>query len=481
MIVHFVAAEASFGAGAIYPETSHYRLDPLSLMSNSIPVEPDLDAGPMIQVGAAKFDITPGYPARLSGYGKRAAESDGVEQRLWAKALALGEDAEGASVLLTVDNVGVPAHVTEAVFERLAGRAGLVRENFVICSSHTHCAPMLEGVLPNLFCRDLPDEEREGIARYTRELIDWLEAVALAALAERTPARLRWAIGSATFAANRRTPGGPVDHAMPLLAAMSADGSVRAILANYACHCTTLGGNFNRCHGDWAGAAQEAIERDHPGAIAMISIGCGGDANPHPRGTLADTRDHGRQIAGEVNRLLSGQLRPLAQNPRGRMERMALPFDPLPTVQEWEERRVIGTIHAYHAGKNLDRIARGETLPEALPYSVQTWTFGEDLAMVFLPGEVVVDYALRLKSDFDPARLWLNAYANDVPCYIPSRRILNEGGYEAELSQCYYDRPARLSPDIEELIIEAVHSQVPPLYRRRSQPATSPAPSAGTP
>lgn len=160
---------------------------------------------------------------------------------------------------------------------------------------------------------------------------------------------------------------------------------------------------------------------------------------------------------------------------------MALPFDPLPTVQEWEERRVIGTIHAYHAGKNLDRIARGETLPEALPYSVQTWTFGGDLAMVFLPGEVVVDYALRLKSDFDPGRLWLNAYANDVPCYIPSRRILNEGGYEAELSQCYYDRPARLSPDIEELIIEAVHSLLPPLYRRRSQPATSPAPSAGTP
>jgi hypothetical protein len=115
---------------------------------------------------------------------------------------------------------------------------------------------------------------------------------------------------------------------------------------------------------------------------------------------------------------------------------------------------------------------RGEALPTTLPYSVQTWTFGEDLAMVFLPGEVVVDYALRLKSIYDPDRLWVNAYANDVPCYIPSVRILNEGGYEAETSLWYYDRPARLAPATEDLIVNAVEAQLPAAFLPR--PDTNP-------
>ena len=66
--------------------------------------------------------------------------------------------------------------------------------------------------------------------------------------------------------------------------------------------------------------------------------------------------------------------------------------------------------------------------------------------MVFLPGEVVVDYALRLKWEIDQHRLWVVAYTNDVPCYIPSRRVLSEGGYEADLSMVFYGHPSRFAP-----------------------------------
>jgi len=83
------------------------------------------------------------------------------------------------------------------------------------------------------------------------------------------------------------------------------------------------------------------------------------------------------------------------------------------------------------------------------------------LAMVFLPGEVVVDYALRLKRELDGARLWVTAYANDVPCYIVSRRVLAEGGYEPDYSMIYYGRPTRLSPAVEDKIVEAAKSLLP--------------------
>ena len=143
---------------------------------------------------------------------------------------------------------------------------------------------------------------------------------------------------------------------------------------------------------------------------------------------------------------------------------------------QWEERAQKPGIVGYHAKKYLARLDRGEKLPEELPYYAQTWHFGDDFAMVFLSGEVVVDYALRLKQDFDPARLWITAYANYVPCYIPSRRILQEGGYEAEDSLWYYDRPARISTNAEDLIIKTVHELLPKSYLFDKQKAEFPPP-----
>ncbi|MDP1561556.1 MAG: HEAT repeat domain-containing protein, partial [Pirellulaceae bacterium] len=93
-------------------------------------------------------------------------------------------------------------------------------------------------------------------------------------------------------------------------------------------------------------------------------------------------------------------------------------------------------------------------------YPVQTWSFGSDLAMVFLGGEVVVDYAQLLRRDLDPDRLWITAYANDVPCYIPSKRILQEGGYEGGDAMVWYDLPARLTPETQDLIVDEVKKQL---------------------
>src|SRR5207237_7311401 len=102
---------------------------------------------------------------------------------------------------------------------------------------------------------------------------------------------------------------------------------------------------------------------------------------------------------------------------------------------------------------------RGEALRTKIDYPVMTWAF-DSLAMVFLPGEVVVDYSLRLKKELDARRLWVNAYANDAPCYIPSERVLKEGGYEGGGAMVYYDVPGPFKPGLEKKIIDTVHEQV---------------------
>ncbi|MEO6786020.1 MAG: dehydrogenase, partial [Chthoniobacteraceae bacterium] len=260
----------------------------------------------------------------------------------------------------------------------------------------------------------------------------------------------------------------PTDHALPVLRVTAADGKVVAVLTGYACHCTTTG--FNRIHGDWAGCAQEDIEKAFPGAIALTALGCAGDQNPFPRGTYELANQHGQALSTEAERVVKGAMHQLAPALACSMKRFALPLDTLPTREEFEKRATDKSAGmAYHAKKQLERLDRGEKLATEVPYVVQVWSFGKDLAMVFLAGEVVVDYSLRLKRDFDGARLWVNAYSNDVPCYIPSLRVLKEGGYEAEGAMLFYDRPTKLAPQVEELIIGAVRDILPAAFHRAAK------------
>jgi len=411
-------------------------------------------------VGVARVDITPDYPIRLTGFAVRKSESEGVAQRIHAKALAIGTDAEGPAVLVTVDNLGVSDAIRTELLRRLKNTR-LTHDRLAICSSHTHSAPMIAGVAPNIFMADLPPAQQSRVDRYTRELTFKLEQVIRAALADRRPSRVEWTQGKVGFAMNRRgKPIAPVDHDLPVLRVTAPDGRTRAVFVSYACHCVTLG--LNTIHGDWAGSAQLALETDHPGAIGLVAIGCGADQNPNKRGTpdLADAQ--GRAIADEVKRLFPGPWQELSAPPVARTKRIELPFDKLPTRAEWT---ALATNRAqqisHHAKKNLARLDRGETLPTKLPYLIQTWHFGTNLALVFLPGEVVVDYGLRLKREFDGARLWVHGYANDDPCYIPSERILQEGGYEGGLAMVYYDRPTRFAPGLENQIVGTVHELLP--------------------
>lgn len=430
--------------------------------------------GETIDIGMARVDITPESPIRLAGYASREkTESEGVMHRLSAKALAFGNDEQGPSIFITVDLVGIPGHITRNLAEQLSKTTGIDASQLVISSSHTHGGPEVGNLLNILQYRGkdrfsdslLALDQMIRISQYTNELAGKLETVALAALQDRKPSLLAWGQGQAGFAKNRRAQGGPVDHSLPIMKITDADGKLRAVLVNYACHGTTLDGTVNVIHNDWIGEAQKFIETNHPGAMAMIAIGCGADANPQPRGKVEHATLHGKEISDNVDKLLASPLQPLTSPPVGKIKWVKLPFAHVPTVPELIAQSEDHAIKGYYARLALDRIARGYAIPADLSYPVQTWTFGDDLVMINLAGEVVVDYSVRLKNDFGAEKLWINAYANDVPCYIASRRVISEGGYEAELSMYYYDKPSAFVEDVEDIIIEAVHDLLPASYK----------------
>ena len=102
----------------------------------------------------------------------------------------------------------------------------------------------------------------------------------------------------------------------------------------------------------------------------------------------------------------------------------------------------------------LSDMDRGEALRTSYPYPVEVWKLG-DQPMIILGAEVVVGYAIKLKHIFGQ-NVFVLGYSNDVMSYIPTAKILQEGGYEGATSQMVYGLPGTWRSDIETTILQQV-------------------------
>jgi len=418
-----------------------------------------------LRAGVARIDITPEGPVWLTGYGNRTHPSTGVAQRIWAKALAIEDSQKNTVVVVTTDLVGLPRSITDLVSARVLKAHGLERGHLLFNSSHTHAGPVVQGNLPTMF--ELPPEDAARVAEYSRKLTDHLFNVISAALGDLAPAEIAYASGSVGFAMNRRrstskgveigvNSAGPVDHSVPVLRVASPDGKLRAILFAYACHGTTLTGDFYQIDGDYAGYAQNDLEKSHPGATALFMLLCAGDQNPNPRGTLALTEQHGKTLADEVSRLIQGNMTLIRGPVRTAFVVTDLPFAPHDRETYEQELRSSNPAAVRRAQKMLKSYT--DRLPiRRTSYPVQAIRFDHDLTILALGGEVVVGYGLRAKREFPNEPLIVAGYSNDVMCYIPTRQMLGEGGYEVNDSMIYYGQPGPFAEDVEERVFAAIH------------------------
>jgi neutral ceramidase len=429
------------------------------------------------KAGVARVCITPRTPVWLAGFAARTHPSEGVLHDLWAKALALEDSKGNRAVIVTTDLIGLPHGISDVVAARVEKQYGLDRAALLLNSSHTHSGPLLRGNLELMF--DLNAEDKRTIEEYSRKLTDDLVTVVGAALGKLEPADLSFGQGEAGFAANRRqptprgfefgvNPAGPVDHSVPILKAAAPDGRLIAVLFGYACHNTTLTAEFYKISGDYAGFAQLAFEKAHPGATAMFMMLCGADQNANPRSKLELAEKYGQTLAAEVDRVLGGGMRRV-RGPIRQTFQIAEPTFAIHTRETFERRlndpRPVYVRHARYMLKTYDE---GHPIRRVL-YPVQVLRFGKDLSIVALGGEVVVDYALRLKREYPNENLIVAGYSNDVMCYIPSLRVLKEGGYEAGESMIYYGQPGPFNEDVEEVIFRAIHQALKRVGVRATQ------------
>jgi hypothetical protein len=259
-------------------------------------------------------------------------------------------------------------------------------------------------------------------------------------------------------------PKGPVDRSVPVLRIDAPDGKPRAVLFGYACHNTTLTQTNYNVAGDYAGFAQAYVQERYPSVQAMFMIGCAGDANPYPRGTMEFARLNGAELGKEVCRVLETKLQPVTGPLTCAFDYAVLPLQQ-PTRTEIEKATNGPSWQAPTARRMIEMLDRGEKLPAQYRAPVAVWQFGTNLTLVGLSGEVIVDYVQLTERAIGPLQLWIAGYCNDYFGYFPSARVLKEGGYETRgLSPV----PGWFAPAAEDVLIAKVRE----LARRAGRPSS---------
>jgi hypothetical protein len=441
-------------------------------------------ASTTLRAGASKVKITPQHAGWMTGYGNRNHVAEGVKTDLWARALVMEDEAGKRLVMVTADILGFPPELSRSIRKEAVARFGIDAADLMLVASHTHGGP----AIPQRPSMEIFHGLDETTGKDVYEYADWLQDRVLESISKamvaRRPATAMLTHAEAHFGMNRRfknpngsysikdNPTGLVDPDVVIVRVADAEGKALATVYTYACHGTTLGGETYLYHGDWIGYASDEIEKASGGAPALYATGCGADLNPTPRGPKFELAEqHGKTMAQAVAGAPPGQ--PLAGPFSSVLKTIELPLAPPPAKELLEklaaEEVAPGKVSfkKRHAVEMLKLMQAGK-LPTAVPLPVQVWRLGGETVVAY-GGETCVEYALKTKQELGADRTWVIGYANEVPCYIPSEKVLSESGYEpgwepptkdtiATGSMLFYGWPVPFAPGIEERILGAMRS-----------------------
>lgn len=418
----------------------------------------------MLFLGASKIDITPPHPVPLAGFAARRelGPYEAVMRPLYARTLLLQHrDERGnktSAAIVSADLLWWGSDRAPELKKRIQERcdAGEV----ILTATHTHSGPQTS----DRFTASLGDPDMAYIT-YLEERV--LEGVSLAEQGME-PVTMERGKGRSPIGIHRRiskegaiefgpNASGPVDHDLSVIRFMAAGDRVKAALVHYACHPVTTADNV--VSSEFTGVAMERLESTlGEGTVAAFLQGMCGDINPsivQPfcSGSDAEVGRIGEMLADDVLQALSAKLTPLTPVPiRSRVVRLPLPLQRLPMREELEALQsnsgVMGEWSRLLLG-NPHRISG------ALELEMTRLTLAAELALLTVNAEAVVEYGLYAKA-LSGDRVLPMGYCNGMIGYVPTRKQLIEGGYEALESTFYFGIPAPLQQSVEERMREAI-------------------------
>lgn len=436
-----------------------------------------------------KQSMTPPQPVFMAGFGARTRKSEGLLDELYVKAVLLSEG--GKELLLVVfDALGADRGFVLGVKKALGERFGLEEADILLHFTHTHASIHLTGEHPELrrgnysLAQDQWHEDSAAIdytedIKYYRWIRDTVTALVERCYAGLQPGRLKLAAGRTRAAISRRrvtedgvlwapAPDADIDDEMTVLTLTDSEGRVKAVLFNLACHPTAMGPDNYLLSSEFVGRACQRLEDERPGEIAVFLQGAAGDLKPRHSAeggrfkvcSTAEMQAAGDELASEVRRVLTDGAFAGIEGPF-RSELASIDLSAAAPDERKMAQLLSGEAGEYYrraAERTIKAEQRGVAKTK-LPLYVQTWRLSEQVTLVALESEIPTEYSLKLKCGCPDRKLIVLGYSNGVYSYIPTRRILKEGGYEA-------DHPftigfkSRFVPETEELILQEVSRQM---------------------
>jgi hypothetical protein len=472
----------------------------------------------------------------LAGFVNRGnMPAEGVAEPLNVRALAI-HDSAGTKVIVSADILGFTRELHEQIATLVQNEHGLPPANLVLNATHTHNGPVLRDNLDPEVTYNLSPEQLQIVSAYTDWLRDTIVDTIGEALKKPTKAILSYGVGQLTgFAIYRSTinSGLPSDLTdVPVMTIRSMSGAMLAIVFSYAVHPVNSGSDANRFlyHAEFPGVAAAQLETQFPGSVALFLQGAAGDLNPH--GGAGDAFGMGNTLAEAVTAVINNVANPLSitvlhpPDPitgpiKTSYQTVLLPLDVYQqgtTLAEKDEETAVHTLlrgsyqdivnlftgpnapapnEYYRHAQKMIRAIDNYRLPDTEPLPLQVWYFQDDkpVLLVATGGELVSGYGIVIRAQAaakvlnDPSHVWVTAYTNEVPGYIPSDGYLYcywcgggyeagwssaniKGSYVADGSQLFYGQPARLKgavrdgsgnvlvKGVEQIVLETVNRMV---------------------
>ncbi len=414
------------------------------------------------KAGFAEADITPkpGLPVMPSGFANSRI-MDGSESPLLAQALVL-EDAGGKrAILFTADLLGFGRITIDAVRHKIRKAHGILEENVCFTASHTHWAPAVNF------------RTSSSIGDVNVWYLGFLETTLLEladrALKNLAPAEVAYGWGEAQIGMSRRLPGpqgiqwapypaGSYDKHTPILRVRREASPRQVLVVGHACHPTSMG-NLKQWSADYPGAMRRKLEADLEDCRAMFVNGAGADAKVvhrdpatgRPEFSASPDKSHAAGLAlaqAVLERIRAGQpLEPLDARLSAALVRGQLSLQEGPTQEEIKKMALEGSVTGSITWWARKMLAFPDARRE-FDYAVQSWQLGE-LTLVAMEGEVCADWGAMARSLPATKHSMTIGYANEVSSYIPTARLIQEGGYESDLSHKIYLLPGRFAPRME--------------------------------
>jgi neutral ceramidase len=240
----------------------------------------------VFRASAVKVDITPQVSKWLSGYGAR--QSDGVLDNIYHRVAAF--DAGGTPLyLISSDLCLFSPTLYDSVTSELQKETGIDPKHVLWTVTHTHAAPEVgpADMYKTLLGRSDHDWDREYTTDMTRALISAVRT----AREKLEPARIAFGTGVSFANINRRAkdvdgrvslglnPEGPVDRRFNLIRLDRPDGTLIALVVNYAMHGTVMSGQNLKISGDGPGTVTAYLEQKLGGTVLFVN-GAAGDLAP---------------------------------------------------------------------------------------------------------------------------------------------------------------------------------------------------------